>query len=120
VEDAVKILIVEDSDSYIKTARRLATHLGHQLVVATNGAEGYALAHDHPNLILMDINLPDTDGLSLTQKLRAEHLTVPIVAVTGDLLTYSRELALQAGCDDFIEKPFTLDTLEQLFCRYSA
>jgi CheY-like chemotaxis protein len=44
----------------------------------------------------------------------------PIVAVTGDLMNYNREVALQAGCNDFIEKPFTLATLESLFRRYGA
>ena len=98
----------------------MAAYWGHRLIIATNGADGYALAHESPDLILVDINLPDIDGLTLTRKLRAENVTVPIVAMTGDLLNYDRQQALQAGCNDFIEKPFTLETLEGLFNRYSA
>src|SRR5258707_12210341 len=98
----------------------MAIYLGHRLVVATNGEEAYILAQEHPDLILIDINLPDIDGLSLTRRLRAENITAPIVALTGDLMNYNKEQALQAGCDDFLEKPFTLETLEDLFSRYSA
>jgi predicted ATPase len=91
-----------------------------QLLDVMNELVAVQLVIEESADILMDINLPDTDGLTLTQKLRAEHLTVPIVAVTGDVITYSRELALQAGCNDFIEKPFTVNTLEKLFCRYNV
>ncbi len=115
----MKILYVEDSETHTRTAHRMAAYWGHHLIVATNGADGYALAHDSPDLILVDINLPDMDGLTLTRKLRAENVTVPIVAMTGDLMNYDREQALQAGCSDFIAKPFTLETLEGLFKRYS-
>jgi CheY-like chemotaxis protein len=116
----LKILYVEDTEANTKAAQRMASYLGHHLIVATSGADGYALAHDYPDLILMDINLPDTDGLTLTRKLRAENITVPIVALTGDLMNYDREQALQAGCNDFIAKPFTLEMLRGIFSRYST
>jgi DNA-binding response OmpR family regulator len=116
----LKILYVEDSEVYTRSAQRLAVYRGHHLIIATNGAEGYILAHDSPDLILVDINLPDMNGLTLTRRLREAHVVVPIVAVTGDLMNYNRELSLQAGCNDFIEKPFTLATLEGLFQRYSV
>ncbi len=114
----MKILYVEDSEAHTRTAQRMAAYWGHDLIVATNGADGYTLAHDSPDLILVDINLPDINGLTLTRKLRAENITVPIVAMTGDLLNYDKEQALQAGCNDFIAKPFTLETLQGLFNRY--
>jgi CheY-like chemotaxis protein len=116
----LKILYVEDSEVYTRSAQRLAAYRGHQLIIATNGTEGYVLAHDSPDLILVDINLPDMNGLTLTRRLREAHVVAPIVAVTGDLMNYSKEQALQAGCNDFIEKPFTLATLESLFHRYGA
>ncbi len=116
----MKILYVEDTVVYTRTARRLAASLGHELIVAGTGAEGYTLAHQKPDLILMDIHLPDTDGLTLTRKLRADQLTMPIVAITADTLSCSREEALEAGCTDFIEKPVSLERLRGLFEHYGT
>jgi CheY-like chemotaxis protein len=116
----LKILYVEDTEDYTRAVQRLANYLGHQVILAVNGAEAYALAQEHPDLILLDINLPDIDGLSLAQQLRAANITVPIVAITGDLMNYNREQALQAGCNEFLEKPFSLETLEKLLLQYAA
>ncbi len=116
----MRILYVEDTEDYTKAVQRLAKHLGHQVILATNGTEGFARAQERPDLILLDINLPDIDGLSLTRRLRAANVTVPIIAVTADLMNYDRNQALQAGCSDFIEKPFSFETLEKIFSKYAA
>ncbi len=98
----MKILYVEDVEIYAKALTRIAQHWGHEIVIATNGREGYEMAHKQPDLIFMDINLPDTNGLILAQKLRSENIKVPIIALTADLMNYDTKQALQAGCDDFM------------------
>jgi CheY-like chemotaxis protein len=118
-ESILKILYVEDTEEYTKAVRRLAKHLGHQVILAVTGTEGYALAQEHPDLILLDINLPDINGLTLARQLREAHITVPIIAITADLMNYDRKQALEAGCSEFIEKPFSFETLERLFDRYA-
>ncbi len=116
----MKILYVEDEEIYTKPMQRLTQFMGHQLVVAANGSEGFALAHEQPDLIFVDLNLPDIDGLTLVQKLRAVHILIPIIAVTSDEINYDRAKALAAGCDEYFEKPVSLETVRNLLLRYSS
>jgi CheY-like chemotaxis protein len=117
-ETAMKILYIEDTEEFIQSVGRMAKILGHTLIAAMTGEQGYALLGEQPNLILVDMNLPDTDGLTLTRRIRAANITVPIVAITGDLVKYSRKVALEAGCNDFVEKPFTLDAIKNVILSY--
>jgi CheY-like chemotaxis protein len=118
--DNLKILYVEDTEDYTKAVQRLAKHLGHEVILAANGADGYAHAQEHPDLILLDINLPDINGLLLARQLRAANITAPIIAITADLMNYDKDKALQAGCNEFLEKPFSFETLEKLLVHYAA
>ncbi len=115
----MKILYVEDEEIYTKPMQRLTQFMGHQLVVAASGNEALVLAHQQPDLIFIDLNLPDIDGLSLVQKLRAEHILVPIIAVTSDEINYDEAKALAAGYDEYFEKPVSLETVRNLLMRYS-
>jgi len=114
----LKILYIEDRDSYQRTLRRLATQMGHELISASTGARGYELAKLTVDLILLDINLPDGNGLDLARRLRAENIRTPIVVVSADVMNYSHPDAIQAGCDDFIEKPFELALVRQRIAHY--
>jgi two-component system, cell cycle response regulator DivK len=114
----VKILYIEDGEIYRRTVRRLIVRLGYEIITAENGTQGYPLAKQAIDLILMDVNLPDCDGLELVRRLRAENVLTPIVAVTGDVINVDRDDALQAGCNDFLAKPFESDELLQIVQAY--
>jgi len=86
------------------------------VVIATDGAQGVAMAaSERPDLVLMDVQLPGQDGLSLTRELKAEAATakIPIVALTAHAMTGDRELALLAGCAGYIAKPIDTRTFGQ-------
>jgi two-component system cell cycle response regulator DivK len=87
---------------------------GFQVIEAENAARAMqVLEEHHPDLILMDINLPEVDGYSLTThlKLRPELKAVPIIALTANVMRGDRERSLEAGCDGYIQKPIDVDTL---------
>lgn len=116
----MKILYVEDSADDASSVQRIATYMGHVLIVAATGAEGRALmAAQQPDLVLLDINLPDANGLDLARRWREEGHTMPIIAITSDLISYSEDEARQAGCDAFLAKPVSVDDVKELFARFS-
>lgn len=113
-----KILLVEDDeDNYDMLTRRLEGE-GYAVALAVNGEEAVDMAaSEHPDLILMDINLPGLDGYEATRQIRTfpEADGVPIIALTAHALTEDRNKALQAGCDDYHAKPvFFKKLLEQM------
>jgi two-component system cell cycle response regulator DivK len=86
----------------------------HVVLEAENGAEGIRIAQEEiPDLILVDINMPDMDGYEVTARLRQNHELdkVPIVALTANVLRGDRERSLEAGCDGYIQKPLDVDML---------
>jgi two-component system, cell cycle response regulator DivK len=105
-----RILVVEDTDDNRKIIRDLLTAAGYALIEATDGAEGVALAQkERPDLVLMDIQLPEIDGYEATRQIRAipELAKVPIIAVTSYALSGDDAKARAAGCDDYVAKPFS-------------
>lgn len=103
-----KILIVEDNPDNVALARKILTAHGFEVVHAESAEHGYALAHEHhPNLILLDLGLPDYDGLTLAGQLREEEefATLPIVAFTAWPAETARGMAESYGCTGFISKP---------------
>lgn len=117
------ILYIEDNPSNVLVVDRIVESLGHRLVVATNAHDGMEmLLKDRPDLVLMDVGLPDLDGLTATQQIRthAGMDTLPIIAVTASAMTGDRERCLEAGCDDYIAKPFQMRTLIDMLRRYLA
>jgi len=110
----VKILYIEDAEIYRRIVRRVITRVGYEMITAENGTQGYPLAKQAIDLILLDVNLPDGNGLELVRRLRAENVLTPIVAITGDLLNVNQDIALQAGCNGFIAKPFESEELLQV------
>ncbi len=112
----IAILYVEDNADNRLLVRRILTAEGFCLLEAGGAQQALALLEKQtPDLILMDINMPDIDGYTLTARLKAmpQLKNVPIVAVTANALRGDRERSLEAGCDGYIEKPFDLDTLVQ-------
>ncbi len=112
------ILVVEDDHLNMKLMRSLIGIGGYHMLEAGDAETGLHLAADHhPDLILMDVQLPGLDGLAATRKLKADpELThIPVIALTGLAMEGDREKALAAGCRDYISKPInTRHFLESL------
>lgn len=113
------VLLVEDYD---ETRYMIGLQLrmnGYRVVEAADGQEAVEMAQrEHPDLILMDLNLPVIDGFTATRRIReqAEMREVPIVALTAYGTPDYRHRALAAGCNEFITKPINLDCLERTLC----
>jgi two-component system cell cycle response regulator DivK len=103
-----KILVVEDNPTNMTLAVFLLESKGHTVLTATDAEAGLALARDeHPNLILMDIQLPGIDGLEATQQLKRDEMTraIPVIALTALAMKGDEERIRAAGCDAYIAKP---------------
>jgi two-component system cell cycle response regulator DivK len=118
-----RILLVEDNAQNRRLAQFLLTSHGYMVDEAGTGQEALVLAHRHrPDLILMDLRLPDLDGLAVTRALKADAETkqIPVVALTAFAMEGDRERALQAGCDGYITKPIDTRDLPVALRRYLA
>jgi CheY-like chemotaxis protein len=109
-----KILLIEDNEmNRDMLSRRLAMR-GFDVVVAIDGSSGAAAATgEQPDLILMDVSLPDMDGLEVTRRLRAQPATaaIPVIALTAHSMEADRRHAIEAGCQDYDTKPVDLTRL---------
>ena len=105
-----RILVVEDTEDNRRIIRDLLTNFGYELIEAADGAEGVSMAQTHrPDLILMDIQLPQMDGYEATRRIRTipELAQVPIIAVTSYALSGDEAKTRAAGCDGYVAKPFS-------------
>jgi two-component system cell cycle response regulator DivK len=108
------ILYVEDNPDNRLLIRRVLMSEGYSVIEAANAKDAFARINEAaPNLILMDINMPDIDGYTLTTQLRALPTlnNVPIIALTANVMKGDRERSLEAGCDGYLQKPVDIDTL---------
>jgi two-component system cell cycle response regulator DivK len=115
------ILIVEDNDKNLKLARDLLQHDGFQTLEADTAAAAIALAAQHvPHLILMDIQLPDMDGVTALGHLRESPTTrsIPVVALTAFAMAADRERLLAAGFDGYMAKPIDIHDFSDSVRRY--
>jgi CheY-like chemotaxis protein len=114
------VMVVEDFEDNRFMMRRLLEMSGYRVLEAINGEEAVELAHrERPQLILMDLSLPQLDGLAATRRIRqhAELRDVPIVAVSAHDTADFHADALAAGCNDYVTKPIDFDQLEALLAR---
>jgi two-component system cell cycle response regulator DivK len=105
------ILIVEDNEKNMKLARDILRAKGYATLEAVNGLDGVKLAHAHvPDLVLMDIQLPDINGIEAFERIRAHAATaqVPVVAFTASVTVNDRSRIGDAGFDGFLGKPINL------------
>src|SRR5690349_14864459 len=116
-----KILLVEDNEMNWDMLSRRLSRKGFEVVVATDGAQGVAMAgSERPDLILMDMSLPVLDGWEATRRIKGapETAAIPVIALTAHAMTSDRDKALEAGCDDYdtkpVELPRLLDKIEAL------
>lgn len=116
-----KILYIEDNPGNRMLVRRILMVEDYEVLEAEDGPAGIDVAmHAHPDLILMDMNLPDVDGYEMTQRMREipELREVPIIAMTANVMQGDREKALQAGCNGYIPKPIDVDELPNQIARF--
>jgi two-component system cell cycle response regulator DivK len=110
----VRILYIEDDPSNRLLVRRILEAEGYSIMEATDGLAGLEMAAQmQPDLILLDINLPEMDGYDLASRFREmpELNQVPIMALTANVMKGDRERTLEAGCDGYIQKPIDVDRL---------
>jgi two-component system cell cycle response regulator DivK len=108
------ILYVEDNDDNVYMLKNRLTRAGFTVIIAANGVEGVAMAaSEQPDLIIMDLTLPDMDGWEATRRIKADPATkrIPVIALTANAMAGDREKAIAAGCDDFDTKPVELSRL---------
>lgn len=120
------VLLVEDDEISRTLGKILVEKMGYHITLATNGSEGIEAYKRKPfDLILMDINMPEMDGLSATQAIRQieEHslngVHTPIIAMTAFAIKGDRDRFLGAGMDDYISKPIDLTELQRLIFKYT-
>jgi CheY-like chemotaxis protein len=111
------ILVVDDFDDTRLLLRTWLQKKGFRVVEAENGNRAIAAAESsHPDLIIMDVEMPELDGLAATRKIRElkDFAAVPIVAVSAYGADQYRDHALAAGCNEYVSTPFEPDELERL------
>ena len=117
------ILYVEDNPDNRNLIRRVLSAEGYSVIEAPTAAAAFEkLEAGGIDIILMDINMPDMDGYTLTAKIKAveKFRKIPIIAVTANVMRGDREKSLEAGCDGYIQKPIDIDTLAQQIERFTT
>ena len=114
LNDKVTILYIEDNPDNRMLVRRVLHSENYSLIEAKDAREALSLLkHNQPNLILMDINMPDVDGYTLTAQIKSMpgFERTPILAITANVMRGDREKTIEAGCDGYIQKPIDIDQL---------
>jgi two-component system cell cycle response regulator DivK len=117
------ILYVEDNADNRVLVRRILLSEDYDLIEAVNAADALrVLQNTKPDLILMDINMPDMDGYTLTSRIKTTpgFERVPILAITANVMRGDKEKTLEAGCDGYIQKPLDIDHLVREVERFLA
>jgi len=113
-----RVMVVDDNDDIRELVAVQLRDAGALTVEARSAREAFSLIEEHaPDLILMDVQMPEMDGLAATRKLRDEGFDRPVVALTARALRQDRKECLEAGCDDFLPKPIHFGDLERTLAR---
>jgi two-component system cell cycle response regulator DivK len=106
------ILLVEDNEKNLKLLRDILRHNGHEVLEAPTGTQGLALALGElrPDLVLLDIQLPDIDGITVLRRLREDPRldTVPVLAISASVMPEEQHRITASGFDAFVAKPISL------------
>ncbi|GAB1421577.1 hypothetical protein MASR2M15_17500 [Anaerolineales bacterium] len=116
-----KILYIEDDPNNRRLVQRILMASDWECDTAENALDGIKMAQqDPPDLILMDISMPEMDGLTATAEIRSipTIAKVPVIALTANAMQGDRELALSAGCDGYISKPINIDTFVEEITKF--
>jgi twitching motility two-component system response regulator PilH len=112
-----KILVIDDDPMMLELYREILTHAGHEVVIAENGSQGLARSERQPELIVVDLMMPNLNGYEFVKQLRSTegHRTTPVIAVSG---LSTGQWALRSGADRFLAKPVRshelIATIEEL------
>jgi two-component system, cell cycle response regulator DivK len=118
---AKTILIVEDNEMNMKLFNDLLKQSGYETVLSVDGSDVMELAREHhPDLVVMDIQLPRISGLERTQMLKTDEdlKDIPVIAVTAFALEGGIEKILEAGCDDVLGKPIIIPTFLEMVAKH--
>ena len=118
---SAKILYIEDNPQNMRLVRKMLRIGGYDMLEASDGSTGLEMAEsERPDLILMDINLPDIDGIEATSRLKASQdlKHIPVIALTANAMFGDKERFLDAGCDGYIAKPVTKNELLNTIALY--
>jgi CheY-like chemotaxis protein len=122
VPEQRRILYVEDDyHNFLLVQRTLSVMPDVRVLNAGSAEEGLEMARaEKPDLILVDVHLPGMDGIEMTRRLKSddEIAHIPVVALTANVMKGERERALDAGCADFVAKPFSLRPFRQLVAKH--
>ena len=116
-----QVVVVEDNERNMKLFREVLESSGYRTLEAETGERAVALTAEHrPDLVLMDIHLPDIDGVEALRRLRADERTasVPVLALTAQAMEGDRERFLAAGFDGYLSKPVNIADLLDAVRRY--
>ena len=116
-----RVLVIEDEANNLDVAQRIIRAAGHEALVAMDGQSGLDLARaERPDAILVDLLLPRVDGWTVTRTLRGEPWAarIPIIAVSALAMQQDRQRAIDAGCDDFVSKPYAPAELRAVLARF--
>ena len=116
------VLLVDDSDDIRLMLKQMLLMNNYRVIEASNGQEAIEIVNERcPDLILVDLNMPRLDGLSLVEKvcaLKGKCEGVPIIAMTAFHTYGMKEAAIQTGCNEYITKPIEMEKLEKLLSGY--
>jgi two-component system, cell cycle response regulator DivK len=121
MQPAPRVLYIEDNFENRVLVRRLLQANGFEVIEAENAQGAFDRLRDGlPDLILMDINLPEIDGYTLTTRLKSIPFlkTIPVIALTANVMKGDRERTIEAGCDGYIDKPIDVDTFVDQLNRF--
>ena len=116
----IRILIAEDNEDNQILMRMLMERANYEVQIASNGIEALeAIEQRHPDLLLLDLTMPEMDGWTVASKLKSDPATskIPIIAITAHALPHEQARALNAGCDGIVIKPFTIFGLTKEIAR---
>jgi CheY-like chemotaxis protein len=122
----LQILLAEDNPVNQKVAKRVLVHLGYQADIVNNGEEAIrAIANKSYDLILMDIQMPEMDGIEATKYIRKQELElqtspIAIIAMTANATEDDQNVCRDAGMSDYISKPIQIDKLKNILQRYES
>lgn len=115
------VLYIEDNLENRILVRRILAAEGYEILEAESASAGLELAQNHkPQLVLVDINMPHLDGLSLASIMKSDPdlQSIPVVALTANVMKGDRERTLAAGCDGYIQKPIDVDFFPRQIARF--
>jgi two-component system cell cycle response regulator DivK len=115
------ILYIEDNFDNRLLVRRVLEAEGYRVVEAEDGVQGFDyLQSETPDLVLMDINLPEVDGYEMTKRLKQlpSMTKIPVIAMTANVMKGDREKTIAAGCDGYIPKPIDIDALPGQIAKF--